>query len=132
MAVVPTELFDGPITVGAQKRICATWTQAKTFAAGSGTIAKGTPLGVVSASKDWGEWDADSGAGLATFRGIAWPNDIVLDAGGEVIGNVMLAGKAHIDDMVLPGNETLTTLKAALITAARDVNIQIEGYHEIH
>lgn len=52
--------------------------------------------------------------GSNTIAGFLWPDDVTLDAGGQVIGNVMMSGLIHIDDIPIVSGYTLTQLQEAL------------------
>ena len=118
MAYDPNELFSTTL-VGKGLRFYPTIVRPKTFAGGTALIKKGTPVAKhTSGGSDtlWAEWDSDGATGLQVLEGFAWPDDIQLISGKEVLGNVMLAGKLHYADIVLPtsGAENATTLNAEL------------------
>lgn len=60
--------------------------------------------------------------GLDKICGFAWPDAILLQAGGEVIGQVMFEGTIHRDDIPLNG-----VLQAPLDTALKDIELRKLG-----
>ena len=130
MALQPNELFTSN-TEAAKLRIFSTSTQPKTFAAGAVKLLKGIPVAFDTVAKFWKVW-ADAGANETDLiRGFVWADDIQLEAGGEVLGNVMLAGRIHAADVPLPGGETQPNLDAALQSGVRErTGIIIEGLAE--
>ena len=71
----------------------------KTFAAGTGTLAPNALVAFNTSTGFWVPWDADGANGSAVAQGVVFPDEIVLDAAGEVIGHVLLEGIVHIDDL---------------------------------
>lgn len=60
--------------------------------------------------------------------GLIWPDAVTLDASDDVLGQVMMAGRVHVDDIVTPAGETTGSLKAALRnTVARNEGLILEG-----
>lgn len=75
---------------------------------------------------------ADEANGTNLLKGFAWPNDITLDATGEVQGVVMLSGEVHRDDIPLvAGAYDQVELDAALRTQARGLNITVQGLTQV-
>lgn len=70
-----------------------------------------------------------SANGVNVIRGLIWPDAVQTSASGEVLGNVMMAGQAHYDDIlaVIPDGETATDLQAALKNGLRERGITIKG-----
>ena len=66
-------------------------------------------------------------SGTNVIRGFVWPDAITLVAASEVIGNVLLEGEIHYDDIVLPSGESETVLKAALQSGCRERGLIIQG-----
>jgi hypothetical protein len=65
--------------------------------------------------------------------GFVWPDDVVLDSDEEVMGQVMLTGRAHVGDIVVPSGETQGSLNHALRERqVRDSGIIIEGLVGFH
>ena len=131
MAFGPNELFTSN-TVAAKLRIFSTSTQPKTFAVGAVTLALGTPVAFDIVSKTWKLW-ANAGANeVNIIRGFIWPDAVKLDAADEVLGNVILRGRVHRDDVVLPGGETQPNLDAAMSAGLRERGIIMEGLEDFH
>lgn len=65
--------------------------------------------------------------GPGEVRGFVWPDEIVLDSDEQVLGQVMLAGRVHYDDLVLPAGETESVFKTALRDGPRALGLIIEG-----
>ncbi len=72
-----------------------------------------------------------AGDGVDVISGFIWPDSIVLDDSGvgneDVMGQVVLAGRIHYDDIVLPAGESQNTLDAALQDGPRDKGLFIYG-----
>lgn len=128
MALDIPEKMDGPVSVAAVKGIHATFVQTKLFAAGSGTLVVGRPVGIATGTDLWGPWNnANSPAGTNVVKGVVFPRPIVLDAADEVHGEVMLRGQMSINDVEL-GGETLANFKTAIKTAARSLGLDFLDY----
>ena len=131
MAYATNELGQGFTTnvpgVGSGLRIYPTVNQPKTFAAGSITLVKGAVVTYNTSTGFWAEFDADGTNGTNTIQGIVWPDDVVLDAGGEVIGQIMLQGRAHIADLVDGAQATPAEMATDLRNNGRDRGLIIEG-----
>lgn len=73
--------------------------------------------------------------GRNDIRGFVWPNAVTVDDSGDgnedVIGQVLLAGRIHYDDIVLPSGESATNLKAALRSGCRERGLWIEGLAQV-
>lgn len=130
MALQPNELFTSN-TEPAKLRIFSESTQPKTFAAGAVTLAKGSPIAFDTVAKTWKVW-ANAGANETNLiRGFVWPDAVKLEAGGEVLGQVLMAGRVHAGDVPLPAGETQPNLDAALQSGVRErTGIIIEGLAE--
>lgn len=132
MALQPNELFTSN-TEAAKLRIFSTSTQPKGFAAGAVTLAKGIPVAFDTVAAFWKVWANAGGNETNLIRGFVWADDIVLAAGGEVIGNVMLAGRIHAADVGLPAGENQGDLDAALAAGLRErTGIIVEGLVSFH
>lgn len=129
MALGDNELFSSNTEAAKLRVFPEGATQPKTFAVGAVTILKGTPVAFDSVAETWKVF-ADAGAATETdlIRGFVWPDDIVLDAGDEVLGQVMLRGRIHRDDVQLPAGETQANVDAAMAVGLRDrTGIIVEG-----
>jgi hypothetical protein len=130
MALQSEELFETVGTQAARLRIVPTLngTAVKSFATGSGTIKRGTPVGVVTASKLLALWDSgNSPAGTNVIEAIVL-DDVVLNGSGEVPGRVMLQGEIHVDDIVYPAGESITTLRTEYAASGlREKGLIIRG-----
>ena len=79
---------------------------------------------------------AEATAGIAaadvnTIKGFVWPDAVVLDSDEEVIGNVLLEGKLHYDDIALPAGEIAANLKGALRDGPRALGLIIQGLDQV-
>lgn len=73
---------------------------------------------------------AVNGGGIV--RGILFPDDVELKEGKEVIGQVMLSGKVHYDDIVLPEGEDAEAMKEAFRSGVRERGIMVQGLPGFH
>lgn len=65
--------------------------------------------------------------------GLVWPDAIVLDSSDDILGQTMLAGRVHVDDIPITSGRTLGSLKAALREGrARDAGFVVEGLDAFH
>lgn len=76
--------------------------------------------------------ETQAGKDQSGVRGFIWPDDVVLDSDEEVLGQVMLEGIVHYDDIVLPAGEVEATLKLELQDHARDRGLTIQGLIQVH
>lgn len=90
MAIIPQDLrADETDIKNIMPLIRATELTTVQFAAGAVTLPAGTPLSYTAGTDDFAKFTV---AG-ATVNGIVWPNDVVLNAAGEVMGTIMLKGE---------------------------------------
>lgn len=120
---------DGPFPQ--QLRAQATTIQPKTFGTGTGTLERLTPVAFNTSTNKWAVWTHGGGNGTGTISGFVWPDAVTLDATGDVIGQVMLAGRVHYDDIALPYGEIADNLKAALRSGPRALGIFVEGLDQV-
>lgn len=77
-----------------------------------------------------GGTDEANGANL--LKGFVWPDPVVLNASGEVIGNVMLRGEVHFDDIPVVGDTYgKAELRTALRSGARELGIKVQGLDQV-
>lgn len=79
---------------------------------------------------------AEATAGVASngadvIRGFLHPDALTLAAAEEVLGQVMLEGTIHYEDIPLPAGETVADLKAALRSGLRERGIHVQGLTEV-
>jgi len=99
MATQKKELFSSTTGLGSGPRIWPETVDSKLFATGSGTLKKLTPVALNTSTNHFVPWDHDGSNGIDTIRGFVWTDDVELDASDEVIGNIMLRGTVHYDDL---------------------------------
>lgn len=129
MALDPNELFSST-TDPAKLRVDANRIAPKKFGTGSGTLAGLTPVAYNTSSNEWVVWATGGANGTGTISGFVWPDDIVLDASDEVLGNVLLEGTVHFDDIVVTGG-TEAQLKTALRDGPRALGLHIQGLDQV-
>lgn len=72
-----------------------------------------------------------AGVAIEGFKGFVY-EDVALAAANEVLGNVILSGEIHIDDIpVVTASYSLAELKAELRTAARPLNFTVHGLENV-
>lgn len=101
--------------------------QPKTFATGSGTLAALTPVAYNTSTNKWVVWTNGGSNGTGTVSGFIFPDAVTLNASKEVIGQVLIQGKIHYSDIVLPENEVEANLKTALRSGPRGLGLIIQG-----
>lgn len=105
--------------------------QPKTFASGSGTLDPLTPVAFNTSSNKWVVWANGGANGAGTIKGFVGFDAVVLDSDEEVLGNVILEGKLHLDDIPVPSGQTLSNLKIALRSGPRDLGLIIQGLDQV-
>ena len=115
-------------------RIVAEEIKPKTFASGTGTLAAGTAVTYNTSTNLWQIFDDDGSNGTNALKGFVWPNAIELNASAEVVGNVMLRGEVHVDDIpivdVAVGYD-LAGLQGVLRSGARELGIKVQGLDQV-
>lgn len=101
--------------------------QPKTFASGSGTLAALTPVAFNTSTSKWVPYASGGANGTGTISGFVWPDAVVLDGTNDVLGNVILGGRIHLDDIPIISGYTLAQLKTSLLSDARSRGFIIEG-----
>lgn len=97
-------------------------------AAGGPTLKIATP--VYRDTADANQWKVWTNTQL--IEGFVAHADVVLDASDQVLGNVMLVGDIHRDDVILPSGETQGNLDTALrATTLRDRGILVRGLDQV-
>ncbi|MCP4897875.1 MAG: hypothetical protein GY906_12960 [bacterium] len=136
MAYKDRELFSS-VTRGPDLRCEPSKVQVKTFApvAGGATLAPLTPIAYETVLDKWVVW-ANAGVNDANvIRGFVWPDAVELDDSGvgneDVMGQVVMEGRIHADDIPLPGGELQANLNAALRSGPRDLGLFIYGLDEV-
>lgn len=132
MALNPNELFTSN-DAAAKLRFFSKSTQPKEFATGAVTLVKGTPVAFDAVAKKWKVWADAGGDETNLIRAFVWPDDVVLNAADEVLGQVLMAGRVHAGDVALPAGELQADLDAALQAGLRErTGIIVEGLEEFH
>jgi hypothetical protein len=149
MAYDPNELFAEHEGLGSGLRVEAHTIQPKTFAQGEGTIPILAPVMFNTITGFWEIWSSDGGTGdeAGDIAGFLWPGQKVPAGSGEakegtqgglelvsdaeVLGNVLLRGIVHFDDISLPDGEDLDDLKAACRKGLREKGIIIQGLDQV-
>ena len=126
MALNPNEKFTTTTGVGSGKRIFPTSAQAMVFAAGTGTLAEGTPVAFDTSVGFWKLFQDAGINGIGVIKGFL-TKPVTLDSDEEVMGVVMLNGRIHIDDIPIVTGYTLAQLKAKIKAGVRDLGIIVEG-----
>lgn len=75
---------------------------------------------------------ADAINGVAVYgtnliKGFLWPDPVTLNADDELTAQILLEGKVHYDDIVVPSGETESVMKAELQANARALGLIIQG-----
>lgn len=136
MAFATNELFQSAAGLGSGLRVFPSSVQPKTFVGGTVLLPKLTPIAMLDDLSGWVPWDALGGAaGSAVIRGFVWPDEVQLVSGSEVLGQVMMGGRIHVDDVDLsqtPGPETVADLKIAMRLGLRERGYVVEGLDNFH
>jgi len=132
MALVPEDLLtDGSDTFVGQLRFDPRSVLNRDFAAGSGTIERGEPVAFDGTNfTPFAYVDGAQTEDTAeVIVGFAWPEPIVLAAGGEVVAGVMMSGEVDYKDVQLPASgATQPQMEAALAAPTlRKRNLIVTG-----
>lgn len=131
MAYNPNELVVNGTPRAGAKPAAATHIHPVTFAAGSGTLAIGTPVAFNTSTGFWVVWASGGANGTGTIAGFVWPDAVTLDADEEVLGNIMFTGDIHYSAIVLPAGQTENNLKASLRTDCRTRGLIVQGLDQV-
>jgi hypothetical protein len=75
---------------------------------------------------------ANEANGTQELKGFVWPDEIALNASDEVIGQVLMQGKIHADDVpLITGAYGQLELNVALREEARDLGIIVQGLTQV-
>ena len=105
----------------------------KTFAAGTALLKQGAPVAFNTSTTHWEEWDGNGLNNTDIIEGFLY-EDVQLVAGSEVLGQVMLQGSIHFDDIVLPSGEVDDVLLKAACrvgSSLREKGITIAGLDQV-
>lgn len=73
-----------------------------------------------------------NGDGKDKMSGFVWPDAVTLSGSGEVIGNVLMAGTIHRDDVPVVSPATQADVDAALATDVRGKGFSVQGLADFH
>ena len=141
MALDPNELFATVDRGDSQPRMVIEALMPKDFAGGAGAdltdpLPVLTPLAKNTATGFWAPWDANGANGLDVCRGFS-AEEIQLKNGVEVIGNVVMRGKIHYDDILAAVEARAIESEADLLTelgltVLRDAGILVYGLPSVY
>ena len=127
MAQNANQQFRSDVGAGSGIRIFPESVQPKSFAAGSGTLARGTPVTYNTSTNFWSVFQNGGANGTGTIQGFV-ADDITLNASDEVTGNVMLTGRIHLSDIPIVSGYNLAQLRTAIVASlVRSKGIIVEG-----
>ena len=127
MAYADHEKFSSLAGLGSEERVAPTAILPKTLAAGSGTLARLTPVAYNTSTDKWVAWTNGGANGTGTISGFL-NEEVTLDASDELIANVILTGKIHAADVALPSGESQGNLDTALKAASlREKGMIVQG-----
>lgn len=98
----------------------------------SGVITVSIGIGSLTGGGSYVLTETQAGKDQSGVRGFVWPDEVVLDSDEEVLGQVLIEGRVHYGDIVLPAGETESVLKADLQDNARSLGLIIQGLEEVH
>lgn len=61
------------------------------------------------------------------IQGFVWPDNVMVEVAEDTIGNVMLAGRIHVDDIAVDASRNLGSIKASMRLFGRRSPYTIEG-----
>lgn len=127
MALNPNELFSSNSANDATRTIAHRVIVGK-FKQGSGTLSVNAPLAYSTDDDMWVPYDAAGGpAGADSIRGFLFPDELTLDSDEEVLGQILVEGILHIDDILAATSEADASVKADLQANARALGLHIQG-----
>lgn len=131
MAYEPNQLLTHDESINPQKRAYSFQTNPKTLAPGSGVVEPLTPLAFNTSTNKWVVWSHNGSNGTGTILGFLWPDPVTLHSTLDVIGQVMLQGRVHFEDIVLPYGQSESNLKAALRSGPQARGLEIQGLDQV-
>lgn len=94
-----------------------------------------TPVARNSSTGFWAPWDANGSNATDAMKGLVWPEPLTLSEDGEVQGSVMMAGKAHYDDILKAVEDRAVEVAADLATelksGPRELGILVYGLPDV-
>lgn len=130
MALNPRELFDSE-TRSAFPRTIAERVAVKEFGQGSGTLSVMAPLAFNTSTNKWVPFEVSGSNGTGTIKGFVWPDEIVLDSDEEVLGQVLLRGILHEDDVLAATTEADGGTRTALRSGPRGLGLDVQGLTQV-
>jgi len=128
MAYTANELYSSVAGKGSVLRGYPTVVQPKTFGTGTALLAALTPVAFNTTTGFFVLYQNGGANGAGTIAGFIWPDAVQLVSGSEVLGQVLLEGRIHINDIPIVTGYTLAQLQADIITSlVRNKGIIIEG-----
>jgi hypothetical protein len=133
MAYNANEMVGSVTTQGASIRMWAETVQPKTIAAvfGAPLLARGTPVAYNTSTGYWNLWAAAGSNGTNAIGGFVY-EPVQTSATEQQIFHVMLEGRIHYADIVLPSGEIDADLTTACLSGPRDLGLIIEGLAHVH
>lgn len=127
MPYATNSLYQTAAGIGSVKRVFPASLQPKTFAPNNGTFAVGQVVSYNTSTNKWVPWANGGANGTGQIQGIVFPDPVVTHATDDVLGQVMLTGRAHVDDLIPGGAQTVANMKSNLRGSVRTLGIIIEG-----
>lgn len=125
MATQQPELFSSAAGIGSGLRVEPKTVQPRKFGTtvGGVLLKKLTPVALNTTTKKWAPFDESGSAnGTNIIRGFVYPDEIDTDATDDVIGQVLLEGKVHFDDLPVYNTVDLDATVAGWNAALRDAH----------
>ncbi len=132
MAYAENELYDSS-SKDPFPRIAPTRVLPCTFGADATapTLAVGTPVAFDEDNLVWKPWSAAGTGNVDEIRGFVYPDAIALDAAGEVLGQVMVKGDIHFDDIAIPDGESVSDLRDAVRSQCLSRDLVVRGVSQV-
>ena len=128
MALGTNELFSSA-TQDPFPRIKPVHVFSKTISAitGGPELGVGFPLAFNTSTNKWVPWTTGGVNGTGTIRAFVYPDAIQSDATDDVLGQIMIAGDIHHDDVLVPSGETQNNLTIALKAGLSERGLYVTG-----
>lgn len=132
MAIIPDEYYsstNGPVT----PPVDATHIMPQEFGPGTALLPVLCMVAFDTANGYYTPWDPAGANGVEVFKGLLWPGELQLEAGGEKIAQVLLAGTVRREDVVVAPGVVATDpqIDAELQANARTLGIFVQNLEDI-
>jgi hypothetical protein len=118
--------YDPKIRIGPEHMISGTFA----IDSGAAELAPGTPLAYDEANFAWVVWSASGTGEVDEIKGFV-VDAVQLSATYQVIGQIMVSGMIHFDDIPVPTGESSADLRQACRTDCLSRGLIVQGLTDV-